>query len=80
MLIFDFLKTGLRVVSSPHFVYDFSWKNNSHVLFFELTKFDCRWSLFLKILSNMCIAVVCFPGFGVINFEINVIFLVKTKI
>ena len=26
----------------------------------------------------MCIAIVCFPGCHVINFEINLIFLIKT--
>ena len=30
--------------------------------------------LFLEILDNMCIAIVCFPGFDVINFEINFIY------
>ena len=33
------------------------------------------WSpLLLEILGNMCIALVCFPGCDVINFEINFIF------
>ena len=29
------------------------------------------------IFGNICIAVVCFPGCGVIHFEINLIFLIK---
>ena len=31
----------------------------------------------LKILVNMCIAIVCVPDCDIINFEINLIFLVK---
>ena len=34
-------------------------------------------ALLLEILSNMCIAINCFPGCDVINFEINPIFLAK---
>ena len=33
--------------------------------------------LFLEMLSNMCIVIVCWPGCDVINFEINLIFLMK---
>ena len=28
--------------------------------------------------DNMCIAIICFPGCDVINFEINLSFLIKT--
>ena len=49
------------------------------------------WLLLIReILSNMCIAILCQPGYDVINFETNLIFLfnssflharkVKTKI
>ena len=34
-------------------------------------------SLLLETLGNMCIAIVCFPSRDVINFEINLIFLIK---
>ena len=30
-----------------------------------------------QILGNMCIGIACFPGCDVINFEINLIFLIK---
>ena len=33
--------------------------------------------LLLEILGNMCIAIVYFPGCDDINFEINLIFLIK---
>ena len=62
MLNFDFLEKGLGIVSSPHFVNDFSRK-----MFFRLYSID--WPnvivllhLILEILGNMCIAIVCFPG------------------
>ena len=32
-------------------------------------------SLILEMYGNMCVAIVCFPGFGVINFEIKHTFL-----
>ena len=36
------------------------------------------WLLLLPdILGNMCVAIVCQPGRGVMNFEINLIFLIK---
>ena len=34
MLNFDFLEKGLAMVSSPHFVNDFSKKKVSHVTFY----------------------------------------------
>ena len=33
--------------------------------------------LLLHILDNMFIAIACFPGYNVINFETNLIFLIK---
>ena len=30
-----------------------------------------------EIVGNMCIVIVCYPGYDVINFEINLIFLIK---
>ena len=39
----------------------------------------CRSALSKKLLCfcNMCIEIACFPGCVVINFEINLIFLIK---
>ena len=71
---FDFLKKGLGIVSRAHFVYDFSRKK---FLMFNWPDFIVWLLLFLEILGNMCIAIVCFPGCDVINFEINLIFLIK---
>ena len=33
--------------------------------------------LLLEILGNMCIAIVCYPGCDVMDFEINLIFLIE---
>ena len=33
--------------------------------------------LFLEILGNVCIAIVCYPGCDVMDFEINLIFLIE---
>ena len=77
VLNFDFLENDLEIVSSPHFVYDFSKK-----MFLMLYSINWRnlivwFLLLLEILGNICIAIVSFPGCGFINFKINLIFLVK---
>ena len=48
-------------------IYSISWPNLIAWLF-----------LFLEILINMCIAIVCFPCFDVRNLEIELIFLIKS--
>ena len=56
-------------------------KNVCHVIFYYLTKFNCLIAFTSGWLwdegHNLCIAIVCFPGCDVINFEINFIFLNK---
>ena len=69
---FDFLEKRLRIVSPPHFVHYFSRK-----MFFMLYLTDCLYFLRYWWYCNMCIAFVCFSGCDVVNFEINLIFLVK---
>ena len=39
--------------------------------------FIVRLSLICEILNNMCVVILCEPGCVVINFEINLIFLIK---
>ena len=77
MLNFDFLDKGLGIVSPAHFVHDFSTQ-----MFLML--YSINWpnsiawlSLLLEILVNMCIAFFCYPGCDVLNFEINLIFLIE---
>ena len=79
MLNFDYLEKDLVIVSPPYFVYDFSRK-------IFLVLYSINWPnfiawllpLLLEILGNKCILIVCFRGFNVINFEINLIFLIKS--
>ena len=77
MLNFDFLEIGLGVVTSPHFVYDFTRKNISHAIFYKLTKFDyliafSSWDIGQYVFGNYL-----FPVCDVINSEINFSFLIK---
>ena len=77
MLNFECSEKGLRLVSPPHFVYDFSRKI---FLMFYVTNwpnFIVWLTILLKIMHNMWITIVCEPGCDVINFEINLIFLIK---
>ena len=41
------------------------------------SNFIVWWPLQLEILTNMCIEIICFPVCDVINFEINLICLIK---
>ena len=77
MLNFGFLEKGLGIVSLLHFVYNFSRK-----LFLMLYSINwpnvIAWLPFLlEILGNMCIAIVCKPDCGVIDFKFSLIFLIK---
>ena len=66
MLKFHYLDKGLGIVFPAYFVYD------------VLIKMFFAWLLLLfEILGNMCIATVYYPGCDVMDFEINVIFLIK---
>ena len=69
MLNFDVLQ---------HFVCDFSGK--MFIMFYSINwlNFIVWLSLRLEILNNMRIAIVCFSGCDVINFEVNLIFLIKS--
>ena len=77
MLNFDFLDKGLGIVSPAHFVYDFSTEMFLMLYSINLTNFIASLPLLLEILGNMYIAIVCYPGCDVINFEINLIFLIE---
>ena len=77
MLNFDFLEKGLGIVTPLHFVYNFSWKIFLKLYCINWPHFIDWLPLLLAILSNMRIAIVCFPFCDAINFEINFIFLIK---
>ena len=68
---------GLELVTLPHFLHNF-WRK----VFILLCSINWRnfivWLLLLcEILGNMCIGIVCKPVCDVINFDVNLIFLIK---
>ena len=77
MLNFDILDKGLGIVSPSHFVYNFSTKMYLVLYSINWPNFIVWLPLRLEILVNICIAIVCYPGSDVLNFKINLIFLIK---
>ena len=77
MLNFNFLDKGLGIVSLAHFVYDFSTKMFLMLDCINWPKFIAWLRLLLEILGNMCIAIACYPGCDVMDFEINLTFLIQ---
>ena len=77
MLNFDFLDEGLGIVSPAHFVYDFSTKMFLMLYSINWPNFIAWLPLLLEILGNMCIAIVYYPGCDVMDFEVNLIFLIE---
>ena len=76
MVNFDFLKKGLGIVSPPHFMCDFSRKTLLKLYSINLTKFYCliaftSWDIGQYMYCN------CLLCCDVVNFEINLIFLIK---
>ena len=77
MLNFNFSEKGLGLVSPSYFVNDI-WRKMSLMLYSNNCQNFITWLLLLlEILSNMCIAIVCWPGCDVMDFEINFIFVMK---
>ena len=81
ILNFGFSEKGLELVSPPHFVWDFSRKIFFRLYSINWPNFIALLPLLLKILDNICVTNVCFPGchvcFPGYNFKVNLIFLVK---
>ena len=42
-----------------------------------MTKFDCLFAIICEILGTMCIANVFKPGYDVMDFEVNLVFIIK---
>ena len=74
---FWFFGKGLRIVSLPHFVYDFIRKMFHMLYSINWPNFIAWLPLLLEILVNTCIAIVCWPRCDVIDFQINLIYLMK---
>ena len=49
----------------------------SYILLAEQISLPGWLPLLCEILGNMFIVIVCWPGWDVINFEINLVFLIK---
>ena len=77
MLNFDLLDKGLGIVSPAHFMYDLSTKIFLLLYSINLPNLIVWSPLLLEILCNMCIAIVYYPGCDVMDFEINLIFLIE---
>ena len=77
MHIFNFLRKGLVIVSPPHFVIDFSREMLLMIYSIDRPNFSVGLPLFLEIMGNMCISIVCLQGCDFINFEISLMFLIK---
>ena len=78
MLNFAYLKKVLGIVSPSHFLCDISGKFFwCYILLSDQISMHAWLPLLLGRLVNMCIAFVSQPGCAVINFEINLIFLIK---
>ena len=77
ILNLNLLEKGLGIVSLSHFVYNFSRKKFIMLYSINWPNFNAWLPFFFEILVNMCIVIVCEPSRDVINFEINLIFLIK---
>ena len=78
MLNFDLLEKDLGIVSPPQFVHDISKKMFLMLYSINWPNLIAWLFLLFEILINMCIAIVCFPRFDVINLEIELNFLIKS--
>ena len=77
MLNFYFLEKGVRLVSPPQSEYDF-WRKIFLMLYsINWLNFIVSLPLLLEILGNMCIVIIYFPVYDVMNFEKNLRFLIK---
>ena len=75
--ILMFYKKGLCMVSPPYFVRDFLRKMFLMLYSISWPNFTAWLPLLLEILDNRCISIVFYPGWDVINFEINLYYLIK---
>ena len=70
-------KKGLGLVSLPHFLHNFWSKIFPLLHSINGPNFIVWLPLISEILSNTCILIVWQPGCDVMNFKINLIFLIK---
>ena len=76
--LFQKTKIGVELVCLPHFLHDF-WREIFLTLYFVNWPNFIAWLLLLlKILGIMRIVIICFPDCDVINFEINLSFIIRS--
>ena len=72
------LKRGLELVFLPQFLLNF-WRKIFVLLYFINWPNFIVWLLLLcEIFDNMCLAIVCKPSCDAMNFEVNLILLIKS--
>ena len=72
------IKVGLEIVYLPYFQHDFLMKIFLTLCYINWSNFIARFIFhILDILGNMCIVIICFPIDDIINFEINLNFLIN---
>ena len=77
MLNLNFSEKGLGLISTLHFVYNVSTKMFLMLYSTNWSNFIVWMPLFLEIMDNICVVIICQPGCDVIKFQINIIFLIK---
>ena len=75
---FWFLQKCRRLASPPNPVYDFPRKVFFILYSINWPNFIAWLPLFLEVLGNMCIDIICCPVCDVINFENNHSFHIKS--
>ena len=75
--VFWRIKRGLELVSLPYFLHDFWRITLLFLCSINWLNFIVRFPLLREILNNMFIAIICYPVSDVIDFKINLIFLIK---
>ena len=71
------MKRGLEPVSLPHLWHHFRRKVVFLLHSINWSNFVVWLPLLCEVLGNMCFAIVYKPGCDVMNFEFNLIFLIK---
>ena len=71
------IKRGLKLVSLPYFLHEIKKKIFLTRYFDNWLNFIAWLSFLLEILGNMCIVIICCSVCEVINFEVNLSFLIK---
>ena len=69
-------KAGQELISLPHFIHDFCRKISLYILLTD--QVSLSGCLYFVRYWVICVVIVCYPGCDVINFEINLIFLIKS--